>query len=125
MRRSEIRPFAQVGLAEDDGPGGPEALDDEGVGRRRRTRQRARSGGGHHAIPGRDVVFEQNRDAVQRAAHAPAAPVGVSLVRDRERVGVELEDRIERRTIAIERLDAREILFRDPSRCAATRLLIP
>ena len=48
VRRAEVRPLAEVGLAEDDRAGRAQPLDDERVARRRDAGQRERAGGGRH-----------------------------------------------------------------------------
>ena len=73
--------------------------------------ERERSGGRRHAIGGVDVVLDQHRNAVKRSAQASGLPLGVECIGDGEGVGVELEDRMERRAIAIERLNPREVLL--------------
>ena len=68
VRRAEVRPLAQVRLAEDDRARLAQARDDERVLRRLDAGERERAGGRHHAIGGGDVVLDQDRDAVQRPA---------------------------------------------------------
>ena len=48
-----------------------------------RPLQRQRPGRRHHAIAGVDVVLDEDRDAVQRPAHAPAFALRVERVGDR------------------------------------------
>jgi hypothetical protein len=43
---------------------------------------------------------------VERAARPPGPPLGIERVSDRERVGIDFDDRVQRRTAAVERLDA-------------------
>ena len=81
--------------------------------------QRQRSGGRHHPIAGVDVVLDEDRDAVQRPAHALAFALGVERVGNRQRVGIELDDRPQRRTAAIDRLDARGVQLDEPPRGVA------
>src|SRR5204863_2502527 len=96
MRRSKVRPLAQVRLAENARAGGPEAADDEGVFGGDRAFERERRGGGRHAIRRVDVVFDENRNAVKRPAQAPGLALGVERIGNGEGVRVELDDRLER-----------------------------
>ena len=90
-------------------PASRSRVDDERVLGRRRAGQRQRPGRRHHAVGGRDVVLDQDRDAVQRAARSPALALRVEPVGDRERVGVDLEHAVQRRPDPVDRLDAREV----------------
>ena len=73
VRRAEVRPLAEVRLAEDDRARRAQPLDDERVARRARPVERERAGGGGHAVRGVDVVLHEHRDAVQRTAHLARA----------------------------------------------------
>src|SRR3989304_5816562 len=55
---------------------------------------RARGGArrSRHLVVGVDVVFDGDRDSVQRTAETFGAALGVERVRDRERLGVGLDD---------------------------------
>jgi hypothetical protein len=106
MVGAEVGPFAQIGLAENQGAGLAQAFDDEGIAWRRRIGQGERAGGGQHAVAGVDVVLEQDRDAVQRAARMG----GVQLGGDRQRIGVGFDHRVQRRPLPVDRLDTRQRL---------------
>ena len=94
---AEVGPFRQVRLAEHDGPGRPQAGHDRRVARHPAADQRERARGRLHRVVGRDVVLEQDRDAVQRTA-APAGPsLGVTPRGDLEGGRVGLDDRVEQR----------------------------
>ena len=95
VRRAEVRPLAQVGLAEDDGAGVAQARHDERILWRSGADQRERSGRRHHAVCGGDVVLDDDRDAVQRAARAAGLALRVELVRNRQRVGIDLDEAVE------------------------------
>ena len=78
-RRAEIRPFAEVGLAQDHRPGGTQPLDEEGVLLRMMVRQCQRAGGVHHR--GRvDVVLQQHGNAVQRASRPTGLARGIARI---------------------------------------------
>ncbi len=72
-RRAEVGPLGHVGLAEDHRARRPQPLDQVGVRVGRAARQRQGPGGRRH-VAGVDVVLEEDRDAVERAA-GPAEPV--------------------------------------------------
>src|SRR5262249_51693594 len=71
-------------------------------------------------VAGRDVVLQQHRDAVQRAARPLRAPLVVERGRDRDRVRVDLDHRAQLRPAAVDRLDAQQVVLRDlaPARAA-------
>ena len=66
---AEIRPFRQVGFAENDRAAGAQVRGDGRVLQGRSSEQRERSRGGLHLVAGVDVVLEQDRDAMQRPQH--------------------------------------------------------
>jgi hypothetical protein len=68
MGRAHVRPFGQIGLAEDDGAGRAQPFGDEGIAAGAHAVQRQRTGAGAHLVGGGDVVLQQDRDPVQRAA---------------------------------------------------------
>ena len=81
MHRTEVRPLAQVGLAEDHRAGLAQAPHQERVPAGPEILQRQRARGGGHGY-GVDVVLQQYRDAVQRAAQLAGLALGI------ERIGV-------------------------------------
>ena len=50
-----------------------------------------------HAIGGLDIVLDQNRDAMQRAPDLATLALGIERVGNGQRIGVEFDDRIDRR----------------------------
>src|SRR5712691_1667828 len=108
MHRAKVRPFTQVCLAENNRARISQALDDEGVPSGNRAIEGKRSGGRRHLIRRVDVVFDQNRNAVKSPAHPSRLSLSVERVGDSKGVGVELDDGMQRWTIAIERPDTRE-----------------
>src|SRR5207244_13147647 len=78
------RELVEIRLAADASAGGGQAPRNLGVlGRDAIVEYRARSRGAHTG--GIDVVFQRNRDPVQRTAHVAGAPLGVERLRLRER----------------------------------------
>ena len=108
-RGADVRPLAQVGLAQRDRARGAQPLHDEGVAGRARALEGERAGGGRGAVAGVDVVLDQDREAVQRAAGALRPALGVERVGDGQRVGVGLDDAAQLRPAAIEGVDAVEV----------------
>ena len=80
---------------------------------RDRALERQRAGRGRHPVGGVDVVLEQHRNAVQRAARRPWPPAPVELLGDGERVGVGLDDRLERDARPVHRGDPLEVELGD------------
>ena len=74
-------------------------------------RQRQRAGGVHHRR-GVDVVLQQHRNAVQRAAHAPGLAFGVARVGFLECIGIGLDHGVECRAGIVDGGDAVEIGLR-------------
>ena len=68
--------------------------------------QRERAGGGHHSVGGIDVVFDQHRDAVHRAARAFGFALLIEGIGDGECVGIHLDDGVDRGAILIDLGDA-------------------
>jgi hypothetical protein len=91
------------------------------------TLERQRAGGRRHAVAGVDVVLEQHGDAVQRTARARTPALTVELGGDRRGVGVDLEDRPQGRSAAVDGVDAREVVQGDldGARGAALHQLLP
>ena len=96
--RAEVGPLAEVGLAQDDGAGLSEPGHQRRIGGRRSARHGQRARGGEHAVAGVDVVLEQHGNAVE---WPPFARLGVKLVGDRQRVGVQLDHRPQLRPLSV------------------------
>jgi hypothetical protein len=76
MTRTKIGPLAQVGFADDDRPRVAQLFGHGRVLQRHRSGQRQRSRRSHHSIVRIDIVFDKDRNPMQRSAHTP----GLSLV---------------------------------------------
>ena len=84
----EVRELGQVGLAEQDRARGAQLGDDRRVLGRDAVLERDRARGGRHA--GRvEVVLDDHRDAVQRAADVAGGALGVERGRLLQRLRVE------------------------------------
>ena len=113
-------------------PASRSRCDDEGILRRLGAGQRQRSGGGHHAIGGGDVVLDAGSGCRAADRAHPALALGVELVGDAERVGIDLDDAAQRRALPVDRLDAGEVLVderargllaRDCMRCCSSAMV--
>ena len=102
---AEVRPLAEVGLAEDHRAGLAQPGDVEGVGARAMGGQCKRAGGIDHRHRV-DVVLEQDREAVQRAAQLAGAAFGVQRVGFLQRRGIGFDHRVEPRAGIVDRGDA-------------------
>ena len=81
MRGAEVGPFAEIRFAQDDGAGGAETGGDDGVLRSVPIGEGERTGGGGDGVARFDVVLEQDRDAVERAAQLAALAFLIELRR--------------------------------------------
>ena len=90
---------------------------------RDRPFERERAGRRHHPIGGVDVVLDEHRNAVQRPARA-AWPCVRRRARSAiaARLGIDLDDRAQRRTRAIDLFDPLEIEIDELPRRVAARL---
>jgi hypothetical protein len=113
MRGPEIRPFAQIRFPEEHGTSCAQLRRDERILRRNGSLERQRPGGGSHPVSGVDIVLEQNRNSMQRPAHASRLSLAVERFRDRQSIRIDLEYVTKRRPLAIELLDPRDVLPRD------------
>ena len=103
-----VRPFRQIGLAQDDGPGVAQPLHQEGIAVGLPILERVGAGRGVHRCGGRDIVLQQNRDAEQIAVRGAGSPLGIKLLGDRQRIGVQLDDGIQ--AVHVVLLDAIQVI---------------
>ena len=106
---AEVGPFAHVGLAQNDGAGGAQALGHEGIARRDGALERQRSRRGGHAVVGIEIVLERDRDAVERSAESASAALRVEFIGDFERVRVDLDHRAQFGALPVHRFDALDV----------------
>ena len=85
--RHKIRELGKVGLPQDDGSGFPQPADQERVFLRDQIGERVRPGRGMQAFD-IDIVFDEHRNAVQRASvlSAPALFIRPAGVKPRVRI---------------------------------------
>ena len=108
---TNIRPLAEIRLAQDHRTCRAQPLRHERILRRLRADQRQRSGRGHHAIRRIDVVFDQHRDAMQRATRAFGLALLIERVGNGERIRIQFDDRVHRRAALVDLVDARKIFL--------------
>ena len=110
----EIGPLAEVGLAQHHGTGGTESGDDERILRRDGACQGQRSRGRLHAVTGVDVVLDEHGHAVERATRALRSTFVIQCPGDGDGLGIDLDDRVKSRTIAIESVNPPQKVLREP-----------
>ena len=117
------RKLVEVGLAEHDGAALPHAGGHARIEARPMIDERARAAGGRQPEHV-DVVLEDDRDAVKRAAHAAGGALGVARAGVGDRARIEREHRAERRAVAIvERAAASGTRGRCPRRSMSPRVI--
>jgi hypothetical protein len=75
-------------------------------------------------IGGVDVVFDQDRNAVKRTVQASCDTLGIERGGDRKRIGIQLDHRMQRWAVPIQRLNAGDVGADDLPSCSTARLLI-
>ena len=116
MRGAEIRPFAEVGLAQQNGAGIAQQAGNGRIFRRRRTEQREGAGTSLRFVGGVDVVFQKNGDAVQGSAYVILLALVVARFGDRQRIGIDFDDGVQLR---VELLNAANVVLGDLARGGA------
>ncbi len=107
---------AQIGFAQNHGAGRTQPFDHGGVARLWRVCQRQRAGGSLHAVGCIDVVFDQDRNAMHRAAWTFLLPLTIQGVGDGERVGIGLDHRAQRGPTTVDGFDSSQVLFGNRAR---------
>src|SRR4030095_14748250 len=82
LEAAEVRPFAEIRFADDHCARVARPLRDSRILERRRAGERERARSRLLSIAGVDVVFQQNRNAVQRPARSMTPPLLIELRRD-------------------------------------------
>ena len=81
-----------------------------------RAHQRQRAGSSLHAVGSVDVVLDQDRNPVQRAARALGLPLLVEGVGNGQGVGVEFDHAVHRRPAPVDLFDPRHVFLGQGSR---------
>ena len=92
----EVRPLRQVRFAEDDGARGAQLTDEVCVPRNATADQGERAGRRLHVVVGRNVVFDDHGYPVQWPSHVSRTSLLVHAVGDVQRLGIGLDDCVER-----------------------------
>src|SRR4051794_14908529 len=80
-----------------------------------------RTGRGAHTIGSVDVVFQQNRDAMQRATDLALLALAIERIGERFRFRIEFDNGAEPRAVAVEVMNASRVEFQEAPRCPTTR----
>ena len=110
---ADIRPFAEVGLAQNHRPLRAQIGDERRVAQRDIVFERQAPRSGRDRVFGFDIILDQHRHAVERPERLAAFPPRISRARLRHRIGIDRNHRAQRRPGAVHRGDAREIGLRD------------
>jgi len=116
-RVAKAGPLAQVGLAQNNGAGVTQALDDEGIVSGGLPDQCQRTCAGLHGIGRLDIVFEQNRDAVQRAPHLAKAAFLIPLSGNCQCIGVQFNNLINGGAVFIQAFNTIQQVVHHRYRC--------
>ena len=84
---------------------------DEGILWRLGADQSERTGGGHHAVGGIDVVLNKYGDPVHRSARAFGLALAIERVSNGESVRIELKHAVDPGTVLVDDVDAQGIFF--------------
>ena len=121
VRRADIGPFAEVGLAEDHRALPAQARHQRRVAARDVVLEREAPGGRRDRIPGLNIVLDQHRHAVERPERLACLAPRIGSARLRDRIGVGRDHRAERRPGPVHRRDPREIGLGDRRAARARR----
>src|SRR5437016_31804 len=105
MAGANVRPLAEIGLAENNCSSLAQLLNNESILCTARSKHRQRSRRGFHAIGGIDVVFNQDRNAVQWATRPLLLALFVSRLGHSECVWIYFNHAIDCRPPLVEPTD--------------------
>src|SRR5215472_13093969 len=109
LERAEVGPLGQIRLAQNDRAARAQVGRDRRVARRWLPDECERSRGGLHLVAGVEVVLDQYRDAVQRAHHVALVALLVGLAGHRQRIRIQLDDRVHAWSSLVELEDAIDV----------------
>jgi hypothetical protein len=75
--------------------------------------QRERAGARAHPVARRDIVLQQDGNAVQRAAHLARLALAVEIGGDLDGIGIQFDDGIQARSGPVDGGDAREVALHE------------
>src|SRR6476660_3771628 len=109
MKRTKVRPFAQVRLTQNDSTSIPKPLHNKSVLPRRGGIQKSEAPGGRLHPAGRiDVVLDEHGNAVQRPELTFAGACAVAFLSYIQSVRIELDDGVK---LGVDVCDPCEIVF--------------
>ncbi len=97
MVGADIRPFGQIGLAQDDRAGRSQACGDRRVAASDVILQRQGAGRRRHVVGGFDIILDQDGNAGERPLGLAGRPRRVRLSGDRRRIRIEGDHRVQPR----------------------------
>ena len=113
MAGTDVCPLAQIGLAQNDGSGFSQLLRHERIFRWTRSQQCQRTRSRLHLVSGINVVFDQDRNAMQRAASLFFLPLSIETLGDRVSLRIDFEYAVDRWTSAINFLNPSKVFLCD------------
>ena len=114
MLGPEVGPFAEVRFAENDGAGFAHRLDKKCVVRWPVPGKCQGAGRRRHLVACIDVCFKHDRDAVQRPTRAGFLSLAIQRIGDVEGIRIQLDNSVERGTIAICGIDLIQVVLDQP-----------
>ena len=122
MAGTEIRPLAQVRLAQDHRTRFAKPSRHKGVLARNRSHQCERPGCGHHSVVSGDIVLDEHRESMERPPQPARFALAVQCLGDGQRIRIDFDDRIQLGTFSVHTLDALQIRRRNRARSEAPGL---
>src|SRR5208282_308529 len=122
MTGANVGPLAEIGFPQNHHAGLPQLRRDKSVIRRPRSQQRQRTRRSIHAVSGIDVVFDQDRNAMEQPARPLRLALLIERVGDLQRLRVEFDDRVDHRAGLVDLLNARQVLLGQRARRILTGL---
>ncbi len=111
-----MRPFAEIGFADDDRAGLAKPLHHESIVGRRRPDHSERTRSRLHPVGRIEIVFYHDGDAMQRPTLLPTGTLPVQFRGYLQSVGVDFNEGVKRRAIFVQRFDALEQVCHQPGR---------
>src|SRR5262249_23546037 len=108
--------FAEIDLRNDDSSSITEFLGKEAIRRRNGALKQLATRGGRH-IERVEIVFEHNRDAMQRPTYLACLAFRIQRSGFSQRVGVESDDRVDGRAVLVVSRNAAKINLGELFRC--------
>src|SRR5208283_6163623 len=111
MTAPDVGPLTEISFAQDHGAGIAQLRRGESVVGSARSQQRQRTRRRIHAVPGVDIVLDEDRDAVKWPARPLRLALLVKRVGDLESLRVELDNGVDHRAGFVDLLNACQVLL--------------